>query len=154
METSAIPLLLCCNTRLAQLKRLRLQFQSVLATLRGFDAEKCSISWTNIYFIPVSYSLTSELWSSGPAEAAHVAAGPLLHPTQYITYSYEVWRGFCCNVVFLSRGGSAFSIPIVPTINSTHLRFPSNLPTPGQNDVSVAPHAAIARQPVSHSTVK
>ena len=37
------------------------EIQSVLATLRAFDAEKCAISCTNIYFIPVSYSLTSEL---------------------------------------------------------------------------------------------
>ena len=58
---SALRLLLCCNTRLAQLRRLRLQFQSVLATLRAFDAEKCAIFCTNIYFIPVSYSLTCEL---------------------------------------------------------------------------------------------
>ena len=70
-----VPLLLFCNTRLAQLRRLKFQFQSVLATLRAFDAEKCSISCTNIYFIPVSYSLTSELWFSGPAEAAHVGGG-------------------------------------------------------------------------------
>ena len=37
---STIPLLLCRNARLAQLRRLRLQFQSVFATLRAFDAEK------------------------------------------------------------------------------------------------------------------
>ena len=58
---SVIPLLLCCNTRLAQLRRLRFQFQPVLATLRAFDAEKCYISCTNIYSIPGSYRLTSEL---------------------------------------------------------------------------------------------
>ena len=57
---SAIPLLLCCNTRLEQLTGLRLRFQSVLATLRAFDVEKCPISCTNMYFVPVSYSLTSE----------------------------------------------------------------------------------------------
>ena len=37
---SAIPLLLCCNTRPAQLRRLRLQFQCVLATLRAGPAMK------------------------------------------------------------------------------------------------------------------
>ena len=31
-------------------------------------------------FIPASYSLTSELWSSGPAEAAHVGGGAPFTP--------------------------------------------------------------------------
>ena len=53
----SIPLLLCCNTRLAQqLNRLKLQFPSVLATLRALDAENCSISSTNIYFISLPYT--------------------------------------------------------------------------------------------------
>ena len=77
---SDIPLLPCCNTRLAQLRRLRCQFQSVLATLHALDAEKYSISCTIIYFIPVSYSLTSELSPSGPAEAAHVGGGAPFTP--------------------------------------------------------------------------
>ena len=35
--------------------------EAVLATLRVFDAEKRFIPCTNIYLIPVSYILTSEL---------------------------------------------------------------------------------------------
>ena len=89
---SAIPLLLCCNTRLAYLRRLRFQFQSVLATPRAFDAEKYSISCTNIYFIPVSYSLTSESWSSGPAEAAHVGGGA--HFTPYLVCTICTSKAF------------------------------------------------------------
>ena len=62
-------------SRTAEAAEVSISIEAVLATLRAFDAEKCSISCTNIYFIPVLYSLTPELWSSGPAEAAHVVGG-------------------------------------------------------------------------------
>ena len=61
-------------SRTAEAAEVSISIEAVLATLRAFDAEKCSISCT-IYFIPVSYSLTSELWSSGAAEAVHVGGG-------------------------------------------------------------------------------
>ena len=80
---SAIPLLLCCNTRLAQLRRLRFQFQVkpslphyALLMRKNVPISSC----TNIYFIPVSYNLTSELRSSGPAEAAHAGGGAPFTP--------------------------------------------------------------------------
>ena len=59
-------------SRAAETAEVSISILAVLATLRDFDAEKCSVSCTNIYFILVSYSLTSELWYCGPAEAAHV----------------------------------------------------------------------------------
>ena len=59
-------------SRTAEAAEVLMSIEAVLAALRAFKVEKCSISCTNIYFIPVSYSLTSEIRSSGPAEAAHV----------------------------------------------------------------------------------
>ena len=101
---NAVPLLLCCNTRLAELRWLRLQFQSVLATLRAFDAEKCSVSCANIFFFSVSYSLTSELRSSGPAEAAH----PCRRWGPFYTLAVLTWRGESWNYFFdLNTGGGA-----------------------------------------------
>ena len=67
-------------SRTAEAAEVAISIEAVLATLRAFDAEKCSIYFINIYFTPVSYSLTSELWSSGPAEAAHVGAGAPFSP--------------------------------------------------------------------------
>ena len=67
-------------SRTADAAEVSISIEVVLASLRAFDAEKCSISCTNIYFIPVSYSLTSELWSSGPAEAAHEGGGAPFTP--------------------------------------------------------------------------
>ena len=61
-------------SRTAEAAEVSISIEAVLATVRAFDAEKCSIS-CNIYFIPASCSLTSELRSSGPAEAAHVGGG-------------------------------------------------------------------------------
>ena len=66
--------------RTGEAAEVSISTEAVLATLRAFDAEKCSISCTNVYFIPVSYSLTSELWSSGPTEAAHVGGGDPFKP--------------------------------------------------------------------------
>ena len=66
-------------SRTAGAAEVSISIEAVLATLRAFDAEKCSISCTNIYFIRVSYSLTSEFWS-GPAEAAHVGGGAPFTP--------------------------------------------------------------------------
>ena len=59
-------------SRTAEAAEVSISIEAVLATPRAFDAEKCSISCTNIYYFPVSYSLTSELRSSGPVGAAHV----------------------------------------------------------------------------------
>ena len=67
---SAIPLLLCCNTRLAQLRRLKFQFQFDYALLMN----------KNVPSIAQTFILTSELWSSGPAEAAHVRGGAPFTP--------------------------------------------------------------------------
>ena len=68
------------ESRTAEAAEVSISIEAVLATLRAFDAEKCSISCTNIYFIPVSYCLTSELWSADPAEAAHVGGGAPFTP--------------------------------------------------------------------------
>ena len=67
-------------SRTAEAAEVSISIEAVLATLRAFDAETWSISCINIYFIPVPYSLTSELWSSGPAEAAHVGDGAPFTP--------------------------------------------------------------------------
>ena len=67
-------------SRTAEAAEVSKSIEDVLATLRAFDARKCSISCTNIYFIPVSYGFTSELLSSGPAEAAHVGGGAPFTP--------------------------------------------------------------------------
>ena len=67
-------------SRTAESAEITISIEAVLVALRAFDAEKCCISCTNIYFIPVSYSLTSELRSSGPAEAAHVGGGAPFTP--------------------------------------------------------------------------
>ena len=48
-------------SRTAEAAEISISIEAVLAILRAFDAEKCSTSCTNIYFIPVPYSLTSEL---------------------------------------------------------------------------------------------
>ena len=40
-------------SRTAEAAEVSISIEAVLATLRAFDAEKCSISCTNIYFIPV-----------------------------------------------------------------------------------------------------
>ena len=48
-------------SRTTEAAEVSISIDAVLATLRAFDAEKCSVSCTNIYFIPVSHSLTSEL---------------------------------------------------------------------------------------------
>ena len=47
----------------AEAAEVSISIEAVRATLRVFDAERCSISCTKFYFIPVSYtsSLTSEL---------------------------------------------------------------------------------------------
>ena len=72
-------------SRTAEAAEVSISIEAVLATPHAFDAEKCSISCTSIYFIPVSYSLTAAVWSSGPVEAAHVAGGgALLHPSNTI----------------------------------------------------------------------
>ena len=47
--------------RTAEAAEVSISIEAALATLRAFDAEKCSVSCTNIYFIPVSYSLPFEL---------------------------------------------------------------------------------------------
>ena len=62
----------------AEATEVSMLIEAVLATLRALDTEKCIISCTN--FIPVSYSLTSELWSSGPTEAADVGGGAPFTP--------------------------------------------------------------------------
>ena len=62
-------------SRTDEAAEVSISIEAVLAKLRAYDAGKCLISCTNIYFVPVSYSLTSELWSSGPDEAAHVGGG-------------------------------------------------------------------------------
>ena len=67
-------------SRTAETAEVSNSIEAVRATLHAFDAEKCSISCTNIYFIPVSYSLISDLWSSDPAEAAHVGGGAHFTP--------------------------------------------------------------------------
>ena len=67
-------------SRTAEAAEVSISNEAVLATLRPFDVEKCFISYTNIYFVPVSYSLTSELWSSGPVEAPHVGGGAPFTP--------------------------------------------------------------------------
>ena len=67
-------------SRTAEAAEVSISIEAVLATLRAFDAEKCSISCTKKYFIPVSYSLTSALLSSRPAEAAHVGGGAPFTP--------------------------------------------------------------------------
>ena len=73
----------------AEAAEVSISIETVRATLRVFDAERCSISCTKFYFIPVSNSssLTSELWSSAPPEAAHVGGGAL-HPSKY-TLAYN-----------------------------------------------------------------
>ena len=43
-------------SRTAEAAEVSISIEAVFATLRAFDAEKCSISCTNIYFIPVSYT--------------------------------------------------------------------------------------------------
>ena len=50
-------------SRTAEAAEVSSSIEAVLATLRAFDAEKCSISCTNIYFIQYYtwYSLTSGL---------------------------------------------------------------------------------------------
>ena len=48
-------------SRTAEAAEVSISIEAVLATLRALDAEKCFIPCTNNYFIPVSYSLTSEL---------------------------------------------------------------------------------------------
>ena len=80
---SAIPLpatMLQHASRTAEAAEGSISIEAALATLRAFDTEKRPISCTNIYFILVSYSLTSELWSSGPTEAAHVGGGDPFKP--------------------------------------------------------------------------
>ena len=59
-------------SRTAEAAEVSTSFEAVVATLRVFGARTTSISCTKIYFIPVSYSVTSELRSSGHAEATHV----------------------------------------------------------------------------------
>ena len=48
-------------SRTAEAVEISISIEAVLATLRAFDADKRSISCIEIHFIPVSYSLTSEL---------------------------------------------------------------------------------------------
>ena len=43
-------------SRTAEAAEVSISSEAVLATLRAFDAEKCFISYTNMYFIPVSYN--------------------------------------------------------------------------------------------------
>ena len=81
---SDIPLLLCCIMRVAQLRRLRLQFQSVLVTLPAFDAEKRSIFRPalilsrNYIDEPPSYDLLAS-----PKQLLQ-AAGPILHSSTLV----------------------------------------------------------------------
>ena len=44
-------------SRTAEAADVSISIEGVLATIRAFDAEKCSISCTNIYFVPVSYQV-------------------------------------------------------------------------------------------------
>ena len=85
-------------SRTAEAAEVSISIEAVLPTLRAFDAEKSSISCTKSYLFPVSYSLTSELWSSGPAEAADVGGGPLLHISMFYSWKLEVF------FFFLDRG--------------------------------------------------
>ena len=62
-------------SRIAEAADISISIEAVLSTPHAFDAGKCSISCTNIYIIPVSYSLTAAVWSSGPVGAAHVGGG-------------------------------------------------------------------------------
>ena len=48
-------------SRTAEAAEVSISIEAVLATLRALNAGRCSISSTNVYFIPVSYTLTSEL---------------------------------------------------------------------------------------------
>ena len=45
--------------RTAELAEFPIAIATVLATLRAFDAEKCSSLGTKNYFMPVSYSLST-----------------------------------------------------------------------------------------------
>ena len=67
-------------SRTGEVAEVSISTEAFHATIHAFDAEKYSISYSNIYFFPVSYSLTSELWHSGPAEAAHVNGGAPFAP--------------------------------------------------------------------------
>ena len=66
-------------SRTAEATEVSISIEAVLATLRVFDVEKWSLAPTFI-LSRVSFSLTSELWSSGPAKAAHVGVGAAFTP--------------------------------------------------------------------------
>ena len=76
--------------RTAELAEFPISIATVLATLRAFDAEKCSSLGTKNYFMPVSYSYQPPIFDLlAPVEAAHVGGGASFMPYQYM-YTREL----------------------------------------------------------------
>ena len=90
----------------------------------------------HLFFIPVSHNLTSELWSSGPAEAAHEGAGAPFSP-MYKCKGNMKWQ--ICGMargpydVFPGRNMSVVSMYAPDTNTITQLsRTPRTLNTTNQ----------------------